>query len=186
MWCPFVKTYNVKCRDGSTKTVYKNVDKAFPLFIPGFKANVAAAGDAANLGKAELKAEFASAIQGLLFNLDELNRGLMMNFRVAYVAYQNDPCMNDNFFQREVAKLLDEQQRLRALSLQINALIELAKLRPGDSEAFANALANVIDRIGSNVAFPAATSLRIKEATKIATELAPQKAVMQTESPHEA
>jgi hypothetical protein len=54
---PFSKTYKIKCPDGTIKTVYRNIDHAFPLFIPGWQADIAADVKAQELGAAHLKAE---------------------------------------------------------------------------------------------------------------------------------
>ena len=88
---PLSKTYKVKSPDGHVKTVYRNVDDAFPLFIPGWKANINAAGKFLERLSGEIRAEYSTAIHGMLFALDELNQGLMMTFRAAYIVYQNDP-----------------------------------------------------------------------------------------------
>ena len=170
MTWPFFRTYTVKCPNGHVKTVYRNVDDAFPLFIPGWKANLTAAGKVLDKVSAEMKGEYATAIHGLLFALDDLNQGLMMTFRAAYIVYQNDPCEHSAFFEREVAKLLDEQRRLRALKVQIDGLIELAKLQPANSVDFAKVLANVVDRMGT-LMLPEVTADRVEQARQIAHKM---------------
>jgi len=167
---PWSKTYRVKCPNGHTKTVYRSVDDAFPLFIPGWKANLTAAGKVLDKATAEMKGEYATAIHGLLFSLDELNQGLMMTFRAAYVVYQNDPCKHSDFFEREIAKLLDEQRQLRALKVQVDGLIELARLQPQNTNEFAKVLSNVVDRMGFLMS-PEVTADRIEEAKRIAREM---------------
>ena len=42
---PFWRTYKVRCRDGSVKTVYRDVNDAFPLFISGSDGKVIASAD---------------------------------------------------------------------------------------------------------------------------------------------
>lgn len=59
---PWRNTYTVRCPDGSTKTVYKCVDDAFPLFIPGWTANLAASGNASGSVDGQMKAEYSTAI----------------------------------------------------------------------------------------------------------------------------
>jgi hypothetical protein len=121
-----------------------------------------------------MKGEYVTAIHGLLFSLDELNQGLMMTFRAAYIVYQNDPCSHSDFFEREIAKLLDEQRQLRALKVQIDGLIELARLQPQNTGEFANVLSNVVDRMGS-LMLPQVTADRVEEAKRIAREMAEAK-----------
>ena len=85
---PFWRTSKHKCPDGTTVIIHRNVDDAFPLYIPGWKGNLDAnAQTHGNLASAGLKAEYASMVQGLLFGLNELNQSLMLMFRGAYVAF---------------------------------------------------------------------------------------------------
>lgn len=145
---PFRQSYDVKCPDGSTKTVYKDVNVAFPLFINGWKGNFSSEVKAKELGDAAVKAEYATKIDGLLYALDELNQGLMMTFRAVYITYSTDPCGNALFFQREVSKLLDEQRRLRALKLQIDSLITMVKTQPNNLEKLTHIFSDLVHRIG--------------------------------------
>ncbi len=144
----FKKSYDVRCPDGSTKTVYKDVNEAFPLFIEGWEGKVAAKVKAENLGEGEINSEYASKIHGLLYALDELNQGLMMTFRAVYVTYSTDPCGNSQFFQREVSKLLDEQRRLRALKIQIDGLIIMTKNQPNNFDQLTKIFSDLVQRLG--------------------------------------
>ena len=45
------------------KTVYRNVNDAFPLYIPGWQASAAAGVKAQELGTADLKAEYGSKVE---------------------------------------------------------------------------------------------------------------------------
>jgi hypothetical protein len=126
MGWPFSKTYQHKCPDGSVKVVYKNIDDAFPLFLPGWQAAVSSEVTVPNVGAGSVRAEYADKIQGLLYGLDELNQSLMMKFRGVYVAYQSDPCANGGNFQRQIEGLLDGQHKLTVVKTQIQALIRLA------------------------------------------------------------
>lgn len=98
MRSPFSKTYVIKCPDGTTRIIYKNVDKAFPLCIPGWQGKMGATIEAVKGEPANLNAEYQTQIQGLLYSLDELNQSLMMTFRAAYVSYQSNPCQNTASF----------------------------------------------------------------------------------------
>lgn len=145
---PFSKTYKHRCPDGSVKTVYRNVDHAFPLFIPGWQANMGAAIKAQELGTGEIKGEYASKIQGLLFSLDELNQSLMMNFRGAYVAFATDPCVNGALLNRQVETILREQHRLQLVRVQIRALIALAGSQRNSHEKVMDAFQRIVDQVG--------------------------------------
>ena len=66
--------------------------------------------------------------------------------------------------------MLDEQRRLRALKVQIDGLIELAKLQPANSVDFAKVLANVVDRMGT-LMLPEVTADRVEQARQIAHKM---------------
>jgi len=165
-WWPFSKTYRHKCPDGSVKVVYRNVDDAFPLFIPGWQAKVGADVKIPQTGQGGVQADYATKIQGLLYGLDELNQSLMMKFRGAYVTYQSDPCANGNAFQQQINAILEGQHKLTAVKTQMQALIHLAELNPTSPEVF-NIYKDIVRQIGNFAAAPAAT-LEIEESRAIA------------------
>jgi len=167
---PWSKTYTVRCPDGSTKIVHRNVDNAFPLHIRGWKANLVGSIDTLNGPGGQIKTEYASTIHGLLFSLDELNSGLSLTFRATYVAYQASPCTHADFLAREIAKILEEQRRILALKVQIDGLVQLALTQPDQSQKFANSVAAIVDRMGDTLA-PQTTAERIDEARSIAKNL---------------
>jgi hypothetical protein len=171
MGWPFWKTYTVRCGDGRVKTVYRNVDDAFPMYIPGWNTSLAAGAKAPDSTAADIKAEYSTAVHGLLIGLDELNHGLMMTFRAAYIVYKNDPCQHGDFFEREVEKLLEEQRRLRTLKVQIDGLIQLAKLQPDHSREFARVYGGVIDRMGSPLVPQTPVQDAIREARETANKM---------------
>ena len=167
----FWKTYKVRCPDGSLKTVYRNIDDAFPLYIPGWKAGVAATAKVGGKGSGELKGEYAAAMQGMLVALDEFNRGLMMKFRSAYVVYKSDPCCDNGFLQREVEKALDDHRRLQAAKMQLDAAIEFARLQPQQSERIAQMLVEIGDRM-SLPTVSQGVPRKIEDSRRIAREMA--------------
>lgn len=148
-WNPFSKSYQVRCPDGSIKTIYKNIDDAFPLSINGYEADISTKIKSEILKEAELDTKLKSRVDGLLYGLDEINNGLIMSFRSAYVGYQTDPCSNNGFLLDQITKINEEQRRLRALKMQIRGYVELAKSNPGDSTKLAQLYNNLVDKIGS-------------------------------------
>src|SRR6266850_7840771 len=130
------KSYRVKCPDGSSRSVYRSIDDAFPLSIQGWTGDLAAEARGMTGEAAKIKGAYATKVQGLLFGLDELTQTLVLNFRGIYMVYVSDPCGNSGFFQREVEKLVAEQQRLARLRIQVRTLLELAKAKPADTSAF--------------------------------------------------
>ncbi len=165
------KTRKVKGPNGRIKTVYKDVDDAFPLYIKGWKAKLEATGKALDKAEVNINAESTTLIHGLLFSLDEFNNELMMKFRVAYVHYQSDPFENNGYFERSIGKILDEHGRLKACSLKINGLISFAQLYPDNSDGFFKLFANIVDSFDS-IMVPIVASQRIAEAKRITKKIA--------------
>jgi hypothetical protein len=167
------RSYSVKCPDGTRKTVYRNVDDAFPLFIPGWQGDlsVGGSGSAKTAGIDELKAEakgaYTTKIQGLLFAIDDLTQTVMLNFRTVYLTFATDPCTNGDFLQRQIEKLVAEQQRISRLRIQVRALIELAKNQPNETVQILTIFKEVAGNLGGGVAVEA-TKVEIVEARQLA------------------
>lgn len=167
---PWAKFYHVRCPDGTTRTVYKNMDDTCPLYIHGWKAEVAA--DITGLSKlsGEAKAKYETHIGGLLFSLNEQNQSLMMSFRTVYTAFVTNPCANDGFLHREIEKLLDDQRRISALKIQIEALIQLASTQPNDTGGITRLFSEIASRLGGSSVAMAAT-LEIAETRAVAKNM---------------
>jgi hypothetical protein len=170
---PWSKTYSIHCPDGTQKTVYRNVDDVFPLYIPGWKGDVSvgASGSGKAIGIDEIKAEvtgaYATKIQGLLFSLDELNQTSMINFRTVYLAFATDPCSHSEFLKRQVERLMAEQERLSRLRIQLRALVEFAKAQPNETVRILAMFKDVAGNIGgSSVAD--AVAYEINESRELA------------------
>ncbi|HTS18182.1 MAG TPA: hypothetical protein VMP11_11460 [Verrucomicrobiae bacterium] len=151
------RTYKHRCPGGSTKIVYRRVEDAFPLHLPGWKSKIQGSASLPGRGKGEIKSEQETKVEGLLMGLDDLNKDLLLRFRGAYIAYQSDPCAGHEFLLREVAKLLDEQQRLLRLRLQIDGLINLVKSGKGNNE-FLNLYQKIVYQIGGAPSIEAAVA----------------------------
>ncbi len=79
-----------------------------------------------------------------------------MNFRSVYVAYQNDPCGSTEFFQRQIEKLLDRQDKLSVIRIQVQGLIELAKRQPNEGEKLIALFKDIVDSLRGPVVGEAA------------------------------
>jgi hypothetical protein len=169
---PWSKQRDIRCPDGTTRIIYKNIDDACPLFIPGFKTDITADISGLDELSGKLGAKYETDVKGLLFSLNEQNQSLMMSFRTVYLTFASNPCGSDQFFQREIQKLLDEQRKIAELKLKINALIQLALRVPIDS----NQITMIYKEIASVLGGPAvasAASLEINEARVAAAKLLP-------------
>ncbi|WP_321870880.1 hypothetical protein [Paraburkholderia tropica] len=150
--------------------MYKNIDDACPLFISGWKTDVSSEIKGISDLSAEAKAKYETKIDGLLYSLNEQNQSLMMSFRTVYLAYSANPCDNDDFFKREIEKLLDEQRKISALKIQIAGLIQLASANPKDTAGVTKIFGDIASRLGG-ASVPAAASLEIAEARGVAQNL---------------
>lgn len=121
-WNPFTKSYERKCLDGSIKTIYKKAEDAFPLLINGYDAKMSSKIKTELIDGAELSGSLKKNVDTLLYGLDDINNGLMMSFRAAYVGFQSDPCANNVFFLEQITQINEEQRRLRALKMQIRGI----------------------------------------------------------------
>lgn len=170
-WNPFVTTYDVKCPDGSVKTVYKKVEGAFPLFVAGWEANISGKMKSELNVNGELTGGYKTKVDGLLYGLDEINNGVMMSFRSAYVGYQSDPCTNNDFLLSQIEKVNDEQRRLRALKMQIFGYVEMIKNNTNNLKELAELYNDLVHRIGSS---PEVGTAVVVGAIKSSTEAAKQ------------
>jgi hypothetical protein len=130
------------------RIVYKNVDEAFPLYIPGFEGKAAGSIDVIKGAKAHLNADYKTKIQGLLYSLDELNQSLMITFRAMYVSYQSNPCQHSASLERQVDQMIREHGRLTSLRIKIRGLISLAEAHPNNHKQLVSVFQSIVDQLG--------------------------------------
>jgi hypothetical protein len=150
MWNPFSKTYDVKCCDGTTKTVHKDIKNAFPLALTGFDAKASVGLTTESIKKAELSGSVQTKVEGLLFQLDEFNNSLVIKFRAAYEGYKSDPCSNNQFLLNQITTISERQEFFGLLKMQCRGFIELAKANPEDSKLITEKYNQVICEFNSN------------------------------------
>jgi len=165
---PFFSTYKIKCPDGSVRIVNRNINDAFPLYIQGAQGKAKIGLNAVDEIRAEVNADFATKVQGLLFSLDDINQGIMMHFRAAYMALQSDPCGKSDYFQRQIEIIILEQNKLTSLKLKITGLINLAKSQQKNGKEILDIYASIVDELGSNISNTDAVVIAIDEIRKLA------------------
>jgi hypothetical protein len=150
------KTYKHKCPDSGTKVIYRNVDDAFPLYVkaPTVAGGLDAGPGAGSLGN--VKAEYRSTVQAVLYNLDELNQTLMIEFRAIYLAYQTDPCGQASAFSRQVERIIDDVQQQTNWRMKARALIELASSDAADKEQIMGIFNELVGGLDGRAAAPVA------------------------------
>ena len=131
----FWKIKRIKCQDGSVKQIFKNPDDAFPLLVKSYDANLTTKLKSDLLYDGELTGSIVGKVDALLFGLNDINSGVMMAFRSAYVGYAADPCGHGiDFLRTEIVKINDEQRHLKKLAMQIRGYVELAKSQLENSD----------------------------------------------------
>jgi hypothetical protein len=159
--------YKHKCKDGSVKVVYRDVNDAFPLFIEDFKGSVDGNLEAIKGAPVKVRADYETKIKGLTFELDELNKSLMMSFRTVYLVFQSDPCNDDGFFKRQTERLLLEHSRNTTFREQIRYLINIAEMNPDHPERVLPVYKQILNQMGGTTIQKAA-ELEISETRTIA------------------
>jgi hypothetical protein len=147
------------------------------LYIPGWQGDLSAGagGSAKGAGieeiKGEIKGSYATKIQGLLIVLDDLTQTIMLNFRSVYVVFASDPCGNGIYLQRQVERLVVEQQRLSMHRSHVRVFIELAKNQPDRTVEILMLYKEIAGDIGGSPALEA-TKIEIAEARQLAEQWA--------------
>lgn len=133
-WNPFSKLYIVKCKDGSEKTVYRDINHAFPLAVSGTDFKFTAKMRSDIIKDIKLDASSKEKIESLLYQIDDLNNNNMIAFRAAYIGFQSDPCANNQYLLREIEKINNEAQRLSGFKLQIRGYVDIVRNDPTNKD----------------------------------------------------
>ncbi|WP_188416320.1 hypothetical protein [Mucilaginibacter galii] len=131
-WWPGAKSYTFKCPDGTTRTIYKDINEAFPLAIRDAKSKIDSDIKAEKLAAAKISVDYQTKVSNILYRLSDENESLMLNFRTTYLAFISDPCGNGSFLKRQIETTIHKQNQLQELRMQINGLTTLAQLCGND------------------------------------------------------
>jgi hypothetical protein len=142
---PFSKTFKHRCPDGTIRIIHRNVDTAFPLFIEtaNNKTNINLDGIKGFKGK--IKNDYKTKIEGVLYELNEMNSSLMMKFRSAYILFQSNPCSSYEIFTSEIMKINSEHQNLMVLRTKIKGLIDLAGNNSIEEKSLSSGILKLIE-----------------------------------------
>jgi hypothetical protein len=156
-------TREITCPDGTPRTVHRDIDDAFPLFLPEYQAKVATSVQELAGNGIQLNGAVERGIAGVLLELSDINDTIMPMFRAVYATYMASPCENADFLARKVDELTVELQRLTAARLELRALVELAAANPGNSDLVWETFSGIVSRYNVRSA-PQAGTFRIKKA----------------------
>ena len=175
-WNLFSKTYIVKCRDGSEQCVFKDPNDAFPLHIGRFDLGFAGRIKTGLMQGAKLDAEIHKRADALLVEVHSRNSSLMAEFRAVYVVYKGDPCTHAEYLRCEIARLIDEQRKLRAFDTAMVHLARLAESNAVGDQQLAQQLTKVLDGIDPHRQQSNAIAQAIDSALKAAQAMSEQNA----------
>ena len=159
---PWSKTYTHKCPDGGIIIIHKNIEYALPLAIKDVNSSINTDIKAKGQAVAKLKAEYASKVTGLLYNIDEQNKSLLLSFRLSYLAFQSNPCDDKGFLKRQAELLTEGQQRLIELKMKISGLITLAETFPSEPDKILPVYNDILTQM-SGINVTEAVKLALKE-----------------------
>jgi hypothetical protein len=159
-----------RCPDGRVLTVFHDPDDAFALYLKKTDTAITAGAGGPQDLTAKLTGSRSQQVDRLLVQLDEQNRGLMMEFRAVYVVYHSDPCGNAEWFRDRVDSLIDGQQILTRARIMLPLVIELAQL--GKEAEYSELYRTIIDMIRG--ASPDAAKMAIEESRRLAVEFGGQ------------
>jgi hypothetical protein len=170
---PWSRTYQVKCPDGTTRTVYRKIEDAFPLDLRASQTAFSAkAGDALGAMSANIEGEHRDKVEHLLVAIDSKNNTLMVKFRAAYTVFETNPCANDQYLADQVKQLIEMHDRLTEVELGTQSLIALINTKPTETEAILHLFREIVTKL--RPASPAlnseAASVAIGEARRDAAK----------------
>lgn len=160
-------TYKVKCPDG-VKTVHRDISTAFPLALPSYRASGGVSLSDLAGNNVQLDTEIERSVAGVLYQLNELNETVMMNFWAVYVTYQADPCGNAQLLARKVDEMTSELQRLTAIRLELKSLIDLAVANPANPSQVLQLFSEIVGKHNLPGA-PQASATQITDARDAAS-----------------
>ena len=117
------ETYRVDCGDGRKMEVYRDIDKIFPLYAKEGGVSVSGAVNLAEQLDANVDVKTRNNISQAFVSIHEMNASAMMDMRAAYISYKNNPCGNEEFYNREVVVVRETRSRLEALKIKLSSVI---------------------------------------------------------------
>ena len=119
MELPWSKQRAVRCPDGTTQYVYKNIDDAFPYIFKDAKINAAAAFEGLKRVKGKLDTKYETKITNILAKIDEKNGSIQTHLRAAYVLYSSAPCKKLDYLQAAIDSIRQDERDLRNAEMAI-------------------------------------------------------------------
>lgn len=122
---PFGVMERVICgREKRPRLIFRDPDKAYPLFAKDKSVDTKLAMDLLERVTAEIGVKFASAIRGFLVVLDNTNAGMLVKFRKLYIDYLADVCSPEAYatLTKGGENMYREEGMLRRLMVTLQAI----------------------------------------------------------------
>lgn len=147
-WWPFSATYKIKCPQGHFAIVYRDIDKALPLYIKNNDLSANLKAKAAELGDVELSAASKSIVSDLLYAIDQRNSSQIMDFRNAYLSFLSDPCGKSEFLARIVTRIMEGRENLEQKTIQAQTFLSAIKSAPENASELISAYFPLLKSLG--------------------------------------
>lgn len=144
---PFFRTRKIRCPDGTVRIVHKDIDDLFPLSISDHAVKADGGLKIPESLEANIGAELAKAIKGVLFSIDGNNNSLILDQRAAYTGYAASPCEKADWYQRQIQDLSTRRHRLQEQERLLGALLSLADSPMADKTELLGILSQLVDKL---------------------------------------
>lgn len=148
----------MQCPDGTKRSVYRNVESAFPLLLSSATDSIDAGGGIGPAASMKAGAKHSRTFAALLTAVSEENDELLLCFRALYVMYQGNPCGNGAYFDLEMRQLVEQRKRLRTAGRLLTAAGQLIDHGGAEAEVRASLTeaAQLLGSRGSEILAPIA------------------------------
>jgi hypothetical protein len=166
---PISNRYTVLCNDGTTRTVFKNVEDAIP--IPQdieLSGRVSTSVNDLMGDSIGLNAQWRDRVHPLISSLNDQIVDYYSHIRSAYSVYQTNPCEYDEFYMRQTEQIRQEGNTILRYRDTIRGLILLSKDNPSNPEIIRIFREICYNMVG--IVNPICINREFRDAQKIADE----------------
>jgi len=137
-----------RCSDGREIQLLHPND-LWPLKKESLSVSTKAGIDILSKVKADLGADIASQIEGMLVLLDEASSSMLMNYRAAYSTYYFEPCTEGQleYYKSQVEKIREQENTQRSLLITLQQMKGILERDDLKGEDLREALGDVLDAV---------------------------------------
>lgn len=123
---PWSRQIKVRCKDGSIRYYYKDVDDIYPLESKDHTRQIEMAANSATQLEARVNTSSSTHLAGIFVVFDKANQNFILELRAAYGTYQDNPCSMDKWHKLRTEEIIESQKELR--TLLVKSEIEIKKM----------------------------------------------------------